>query len=895
MCSNFVHNVGNLGKVSSVEGRKLKESGLKESTELNKRLRLAENKVRRLTLLTQRYQQANITQRALLELSELASTIRDMRDFYPAIHNMVSQLLHAENFYVVFYDQEQQLFSPQYFSDEKDQQIIQAVPSEAFATGLTGYVARSATPLLCDANQFAYLVETGQIQAQGSACAHWLGVPLCRDNIVIGVMAIQSYNEHYRYTESDLTLCNSIGGHIITALDRVKSRELLEDTVRQRTQQLQDINESLEKEIKERINAEKLQAALYRISELTASSQDMPSFYQAVHQVLSGLMLADNTYIALLSDDKSKLTFPFFIDQYSAAARERPFGLGFTEYVIRSADAKLINQDTAAALIAAGEIRRSVEDPTHTARHSASWLGAPLIIDGKVIGVIALQSYDAAYLYSENELNVLRFVSQHLAVAIQRKLATEQQKRQQEDLERKVFESTRELRQTNLFLRLQVEERKKAEQKLFYEANHDALTGLANRHMFLQQLKQQFALSKRQPQLHQSLLFIDLDRFKLINDTLGHHVGDAFLIEVSKRLLSTVREQDMVARLGGDEFVVLLTSLLTATDAEDIAERIIDKIRQPFLLHNQPVFSGASIGIAHFQPDHSKAEALLRDADAAMYQAKSMGRNRFVIFNETMREQMLHALTMEQVIQNALAQQQFTAVFEPVLCGQARNLMGYEVHTQWQHPQLGTQYDFTELSSDTARMPQIELLMLRQACQQLDISDPATGLLTVKLSTSHLQQAELYEHLKQLIQPLEYKHRLCLAFTERELMLADNSILSPLRQLRQQGVRLAIHQFAAESAPMGLLLQQVFDFVKLDAAFCRQLPRSEQKRQLLQMLQTLALSYKFRLLADGVDDADLLNLLLAEGCCFMQGKYVAQLLSAQDLALAPSVVFQQLA
>lgn len=875
--------------------KKSQESGLKEATKLNKRLQLAENKIRRLTLLTRRYKQAYITQGALLKLSELASTISDMRDFYPAIHKMVSELLHAENFYVVFYDSDSEHYSPQYFSDEKDQQLIAQVPSGAFSSGLTGYVARTGQALLCDRGQFSELVAQGHIQPQGSPSDHWLGIPLCRGTQVIGVMAIQSYNAKQLYTDSDLALFSSIGGHTISALDRVKSRELLEDTVRQRTQQLQKINQSLQKEIKERSNAEQLQAALYRISELTASSRDMNSFYKAVHVVLSELMPAENCYIALLDQDRTKLTFPFYLDQYSPPARERPLSRGFTEYVIRCADARLINSASAQQLVEAGEIRRGMADPMQPARHSTSWLGAPLLIDQRVIGVIALQSYEQSYSYGDVELNILRFVSQHIAVAIQRKLGTEQQKRHQEELERKVFESTRELRQTNLFLRLQVEERKKAEQKLFYEANHDALTGLANRQMFLQQLKQQFALSKRQPQLSMALLFIDLDRFKLINDSLGHHVGDAFLIEVSKRLQSTVREHDLVARLGGDEFVVLLTSLLHDTDAEDVAERIIDKVRQPFLLHGQQVHSGASIGIAYFDSDHSKAEALLRDADAAMYQAKSMGRNRFVIFNETMREQMLQALTMEQVMQQALEQQQFTAVYEPVLCGQARSLMGYEVHTQWQHPQLGTQYDFNKYATDAGLMPQIEQLMLHQACRQLAISGDDTGLLTVRLSMQHVQQAELFETLKRQIATVQHKHRLCLAFTEREVLQTTATAQASLQQLKQTGVRLALHNFAADAAPVGLLLQQLFDFVKLDAAFCRQLPRNEQKRQLLQMLQSLALSYKFRLLADGVDNADLLNLLLAEGCCFMQGKYVAGLLSAQELANAPSVVFQQLA
>lgn len=819
-----------------------------------------------------------------------------MREFYPAIHKMVSELLHAENFYVVFYNSVTEQYLPQYFSDEKDQQLIAQVPSSAFSTGLTGYVARSGKALMCDSQQFEQLVLNGHVQAQGSPCAHWLGIPLCRGGQVIGVMAIQSYNAGHLYTQADLALFSNIGGHTITALDRVKSRELLEDTVRQRTQQLQSINQSLQKEIKERSSAEQLQVALYRISELTASSSDMNSFYRAVHQVLSGLMQAGNCYIALLNSDKTKLTFPFYIDQHSPPARERPLSRGFTEYVIRCAEAKLINADTAKQLVASGEIYRDTRSSASAARYSTSWLGAPLMLDQQVIGVIALQSYEQSYCYSEAELNILRFVSQHIAVAIHRKKTTEQQKRHQEELERKVFESTRELRQTNLFLRLQVEERKKAEQKLFYEANHDALTELANRQMFLQQLKQQFALSKRQSQQKIALLFIDLDRFKLINDTLGHHIGDAFLVEVSRRLQTIVREHDLVARLGGDEFVVLLTSLADEVDAEEVAERIIEMIRQPFLLQGQQVHSGASVGIAHFSHEHSKAEALLRDADTAMYQAKSMGRNRFVIFNETMREQMLQALSTEQVMMQALEQQQFTAVYEPVLCGQARNLMGYELHAQWQHPQLGTQYNFCQHAAQVGILAKIEQLLLQQACRQLTLSDATAGLLTVRLSVQHLQQNDLYEALKKRLAGLSQLHRLCLAFSESDLLQKGSATVQHnLQHLKQQGVRLALHNFAADMAPLSLLMQQQFDFVKLDAAFCRQLLRNEQKRQLLQMLQSLALSYKFRLLADGVDNADLLNLLLAEGCCFMQGKYVSELLSAQELSNTPSIFLQHLA
>lgn len=614
---------------------------------LQHQLKQTDSKIRRLLLLLSRYKEAYTIQGALLQLSELASHISDMADFYPAIHKMVSEQLHAENFYVVLYDSATENFQLQYFSDEKDQQLISSIPNKAFSHGLTGYVARQQRPLLCDEQQFQDLVASGEIKAQGSPSAHWMGIPLWRADKVIGVMAIQSYDSQYRYNEQDLKLFSNIGAHTVIALDRVRSRELLESTVKERTQQLLQINDSLQNEIKERIHGEQLQAALYKISELTASSQDMHTFYRAIHKVLCSLMAAENCYIALLDAENTKLTFPFYVDQFSPAARDRPLSRGFTEYVIRCAEAKLINSAQAALLVEQGEICRGVSGLHQQSRQSNSWLGAPLKIEQKVIGVIAVQSYEGDYHYSDQELTILRFVSQHIAVAIQRKLTAEKQKQHQEELERKVFESTRELRQTNLFLRLQVEERKKAEQRLFYDANHDVLTGLANRQMFLQQLKQQFAFNKRQPQTGMALLFLDLDRFKLINDSLGHHIGDAFLIESSKRLQSAVREHDLAARFGGDEFVVMLLNLQSQQDAEDIAQRIIEKFREPYQLDSHTVQSGVSIGIAPYHPDYHHADAMLRDADAAMYHAKALGRGRYAIFQPSMRDQMLKALNSE--------------------------------------------------------------------------------------------------------------------------------------------------------------------------------------------------------------------------------------------------------
>ncbi len=848
--------------------------------------------IRRLTSLLKKYQLAYAVQQALLKLSELASTLTDMAQFYPQIHQLVNQHLAADNFFVVLLDPPTGRFQLEYYADEKDCLDDSDLDPADFARGMTGYVCRTGQPLLCDAEKFRQLIAAGDIEAQGTPSHHWLGVPLRRGQLVIGVMAIQLYEEGRLYTQHDVDLLTEIAVHTVTAIDRVKSRELLEQTVRERTRQLQNTNQSLQREIRERSNAEKLQAALYKISELTATELDMAAFYRQVHQILSSLMPAENCYIALLDESGKTLSFPFYVDQYCPPATERPLRKGFTEYVLRVGEARLINKELSDLLVTQGEVIRLVQDNAGSSLpHSTSWLGAPLLIEQQALGVIAVQSYHQDYIYGDNELNILRFVSQHIAVAIQRRLNFEQQKLHQEDLERKIFERTRELRQTNLFLRLQVEERKKAEEKLFHEANHDALTGLANRQMFMLQLKQKFALRNREANLKFALLFIDLDRFKLINDTLGHHAGDAFLIEISKRLLLTVREHDLVARLGGDEFVVLLTQLQQDADAEDVADRIIEAVRQPMELQGQSLYSGASVGIAHYDASYANADGMLRDADAAMYQAKALGRNRFVIFTESMRQQLLQELSLEQALHQAVTEQQFSVAYDPIICSEKHHTLGYAARMQWQHPQLGLQQDFCQQAAQAGVLPQIELQLLQQILDLLsNQSQPA--VICLPLCVQHLTHPQHFDRLYKLLSTKpQLLHRLSLGFAEFELMKLSNTALSYLHNLKRLGVRLTLENFGAEMMPLGLLTSYPFDFVRLEASFCRSLLRQNQKRQLLDLLITLAQNYKFRIIADGIDEQAVRVLLVEAGCCYLQGELVKQLQPAAE----ESVFLQQLA
>lgn len=585
--------------------------------------------VYRLRKLLHKYRQAFVLQSAVLRLADLASAVTNMKEFYPAVHALVSEHLHATNFYVAMITPERQ-FQVEYLADEHNAQPHQNIPSELLAQGLTGYVVKLGMPFLCDQERYQALVARGDVLRSGKLITQWMGVPLKRGEDVIGVMVLQCYDDSLHYDERDLSLFGQIAEYTVVAIDRVQRREYLESTVEQRTAALQRINDSLLFEIRERIEAEELQKALFQISELAADGADTTEFYTAIQGVLGGLMDSENCYIALVNEDQSLLAFPFYRDQYSIPAFTRPMAKGLTEYVMRRGETTLLNRQKVDALVAQGEVLPADFNSVKTTHRPTSWLGAPLNLEGKVIGVVVVQSYNEDYVYGEREKTILHFVSQHIAVAIQRRLSADQQRQHQLELERRIAESTQELRDANESLRREVEQRKKAEQRLYFEANHDALTGLANRQNFLQQLTLELAKRKRKPN-GLALLFMDLDSFKEINDSHGHHVGDELLCEVSKRLQLVVRDHDLVARLGGDEFVVLLNVMENAANAEDVAQRIIDILKEPIRVAGLELTTGASIGIAHWQAQYDTPEEMMKDADAAMYQAKACGRGCFVL------------------------------------------------------------------------------------------------------------------------------------------------------------------------------------------------------------------------------------------------------------------------
>lgn len=831
--------------------------------------------------LTDKYKRAERVQKALFDISELASSVSHLNRLYSAIHEIIADFMNADNFFVAFYEQDNNLIDFAYFVDEFDEQTVRQLPAEDMMDGMTGFILRTGQHLFYKREEEERFAKEHGIKLVGSQPFELLGVPLKRGSQVIGAMVVQTYDEGIHYSQEDLEVLLFVSQHIVTTVDRVKNRELTERTIRDRTRQLRKINDDLQEEILERQKVEALQQALFEISELAANLDgDMSVFYTSLHDILARLISAPNCYISTLSEDKQHLEFPYFSDKENESIESRPIGLGLTEFVLRTGQAELINPPRVLELAEAGEIDVSV---AQTMLNSAnSWLGSPLIVDGEISGIIAVQTYGKHAKYTARDLELLRFVSHHIAVTMERKRSTEAIQRYNSELEARVKERTAELDQANTFLKQQIEERKEIELKLIHDAHHDSLTDLPNRAMFTSRLELAIASKQRYSDNLFAVLFIDLDRFKVINDTLGHHAGDEFLIEVARRIALCIRGHDLLARLGGDEFVVLLDNFDEVSDVEEVASRIINSISEPFLLEGKEMYSGASIGIAHLEPYYRSADEVLRDADAAMYQAKTLGRGRFVMFDKSMRDRLIEELELENEFRRALREEEFDYFLQPVIDLRDDSALYHELYVRWSHPAYGkiAREQFRQVAEQSGLTLDLDLFQLRKACELLKHwrdSGEAPGRIAVNVSINHLLQASMVNKMVALVENYEVSpHELVFEFDENDLNRRSQYILPAIKKLKRAGITLVLDNFGSGLASLSYLFAYPFDFIKIDHRFVKSLPRSQRNLKLIQSVMLISEHLKFKVIAEGVDSTAQLSALTEIECNYAQGKILKQ-------------------
>jgi len=429
-----------------------------------------------------------------------------------------------------------------------------------------------------------------------------------------------------------------------------------------------------------------------------------------------------------------------------------------------------------------------------------------------------------------------------------------------------------------------VTERKVSEQRLMHNAFHDALTGLPNRVLFTDHVKLAIARSKRRADHLFAVLFLDLDRFKVINDSLGHMVGDQLLVGIARRLETCLRESDTVARVGGDEFTILLEDIVDEAEAVEIADRVQRELSAPFTLEGREVFTTASIGVAPSSTGYDNPEEIMRDADTAMYRAKSLGKARHEVFDKAMHAIAVNLLQMETDLRKALDRRELYMLYQPIVSLDDFRLCGFEALVRWQHPERGliSPMDFIPVAEDTGQIIPIGEFALHEACRQMRrwqrlFPSDTPLFISVNLSGKQFNQPNLIEMVRSTLTKTRLEPRsLKLEITESVVMENIETATEMLRELREIGVQLAIDDFGTGYSSLSYLHRFPIDTLKIDRSFVTRMVDNSENIEIVRTIVMLAQNLGMDVVAEGVETKDQLALLRKLGCENGQGYYFSR-------------------
>ncbi|WP_150631537.1 EAL domain-containing protein [Pseudomonas fluorescens] len=822
---------------------------------------------------------AQITQRVLYEITYLASSTRDRSVFLVGAHRLLASLIDAENFYLALYDPHSGKIDYPYYVDIIDVDAVESSHYEYLDLkhlSLTGQVLTTGQPLLIDAAGILAAQSEKRFFCIGDRPEFWMGAPLKNaSDEVFGMLAMQVYDVSRTYSAEDRALFLVVARHVAMALDRILHREDLEATVIRRTLELSALNDALRQEVAERERAEHLQSALFQIAELSSQPGDMAELFQTLHGIVGDLLFARNFYIALFDDATGEVTFPYFVDERQTTCPVARRGRrGLTEYVIRQRRPCLIDPGEAERLSVQGEIELAEEYV-----RSYSWLGIPLF-DGDVVrGVLAVQSYTSQERYTLRDQELLTFVSRHIDTALSRRTAAEAIHAANLKLEARVQNRTRELDHANA--------------KLQHENAHDALTGLPNRTYLQQRLNLAWTQFGSEGG-HLAVMFIDLDRFKLVNDSHGHHFGDLLLMQAAHRLRGCLRDSDMLARLGGDEFSVLAPEAPPEV-VIDIAERILLAFDLPFLINGYEVFSSCSIGIVSADSQfHQEPADLLRDADAAMYRVKSAGRDSYAVFNQEVRREVSDQVEREGALRNALKRtDELLPYFQPIVSVESGELLALEALIRWHQPggRVIAPGEFLPDVEGLRLIGRLDLYMLTSIAAILAEPEHANWPpVHVNCSSYSMTRPDFASDVLALLARYRVEpSRICLELTEGALVAEPALARLTMQQLADNGMSVVLDDFGAGFSSLSYVHQYRFSGLKIDKSFIFELTTSARSRAIVRAIVRMAESLDLSVVAEGVEDEATLVLLREMGAGQAQGYYFAKPMGLEAL-LASSLM-----
>ncbi|MGK2858971.1 MAG: EAL domain-containing protein [Thermoanaerobaculia bacterium] len=818
-------------------------------------------------------------QSALFRIAEIAHSSLDLAEVYASLHRLVGELMDATNFYIAIRDERERGIWFPYYVDAHDTKPQGVVPIE----GMTGYLLEKGDAILVDREGFDRMVANGEVNLVGTPPVDWLGAPLKRDGRAYGVICVQSYDDAVRHSEHDLDILKFVSRHISTAIEaRRKELALAKSEEKYR---------NIFKFAPVGIYQSTIDGGIQTANEMLARILG----YASADDLLS-LNLAEDVYYD--TAERTRL-----IEQYLPVGRAfdcevvwkrkdgSPVWLQLNSHAVRGRLGEVTHFEGFVYDVSG---RKEAEEimRTQAAAMEASMDGISIITaDGrisyanrsflKLFGCASdrdLIGYHWRVLVEKRELfGIIRT----LVVPFERagEWRGESSARALTGLQFPVEISlTRIAGRSVVCVIRDITERNFAEEQIRHLAYHDALTALPNRLLFRDRLAVAIPQCQRAGR-RLAVLFLDLDRFKVVNDTLGHNAGDQLLQEVAARLKECVRESDTVARLGGDEFTLLVPMLVDTDDAPRLAQKILDTIHEPFDIDGRELFTTTSIGVSLYPEDGVDAGTLIRNADTAMYQAKEKGRNNYQLFNAELNTRSLERLAIENDLRRAISGREFVVFYQPTVSLATGRISGMEALVRWQHPHLGLlgPATFIPIAEGCGLMDEIGEIVLRAAATQARAWQLAgfTGLgLAVNLSARQLHDPTLEDRVARiLVETGLAASSLTLELTESSAMQNPETSVRVLEALKARGIRIAVDDFGIGHSSLNYLKRFPVDVLKIDQSFVHDISEDDDTAAIVNGIIALGHKLRLSLIAEGVETVEQRDFLRDHDCDDVQGYF----------------------
>jgi diguanylate cyclase (GGDEF)-like protein len=591
----------------------------------------------------------------------------------------------------------------------------------------------------------------------------------------------------------------------------------------------------------------KIQDTLFEIAELIFETSSMQVFYQRLHKSISKLMCASNFFVGLVIDDGEAITLPYAVDEVDDVPPNEVIPLdndkpSITGYVLNTNKPLLASKKKMQSMLDSNQLYIKGSLPN-------SWLGVPFG-EPPLYGVVVVQSYTKNISFTEKDKQLLCFVARHIRNAIGRM---------------------------------------QARADLQFMALHDPLTKLANRSLFNDRVNHALNKCKREKDKKIALLFLDLDKFKQVNDTYGHHIGDLLLCEVAKLIQKTIRETDSLSRLGGDEFAILLEDVVSADLALKVANKIIKSLQSPFMLEKIQISTSTSIGIAFHDKPENTIESLVICADEAMYQAKQLGRNRAVLHQGLAQSSRVATHIIEQDAINGLLENQFFFTFQPIVDLQTGYMVGAEALVRWNNPKMGVLPPdaFLNEMHENGSIVQLDVYNVIRAIAHLKTWEnqlPTNFRLSVNISALGFASITLLETIQfQFEKYPELFQYLTLETTEKSIVKGVEVTRAQMNIFSKMGIHLSLDDYGTGYSSLSYLGQFKFDHIKIDRSFVSGHDISSEQRFILGTINSLAKSLAIKTVAKGIETQAQLNLIQDLECTMGQGIFMSKPLSEEEL------------